>query len=294
MFSSGSCHDGLLGQLSNHAYHPDLTQRLATLRGKTQETVLPQAISAVEGDQVEISADAAPQEGLRALISKLNEAQNGQEIGTLLTELQTFVAEETGASVAGGVLGELASLAGDLLTSIADNPDAFEGGFTFHFDASFQQRDIQNTNFYKGDTSFSYSFSLQTADTLFQGAGAFSESYKENGSGYHYQSNEQATVSVVTFNPSVEDNAALGAFTRIASGVMDPSLAEGAAADKQPTQIELFTRALLPPYQPMGMLESLRSQLEMLGKALADSANLSELLHSFGSDQEVEAAAAAA
>ncbi|MCI5048995.1 MAG: hypothetical protein MRY32_01495 [Rickettsiales bacterium] len=237
------------------------------------DTITQNAVQAAD-DSTELSPLAEKQAELQAIIDRLSSATTALDVEEALRAVQDFAEDNTNENMIGTAIGQLAEMADAAMEAIQSDPGAIGGAFSFEFNANFSQRTIQTEDAYVQKTSFSFSFSFETPNTVMEGNMSFRESYKENEDGFSYKSNEKINVRMVTLNANMETNPAVEAFNKLTeaiTGVDASSLFEPLPAPEpvaaEPQEQQTVPIGVTEPYFPISAKELLQMKFEHLAIA---------------------------
>ena len=239
-----------------------------------------QAVTAAE-DTESLRPTAQAMADIKALIDQLNQAVTPEETIDALRAVQTLVSNNTGANMIGGALGELSEMADSVLETIQNDPSALGNGFAFRFNADFRQHTVDTAGFYQNVTSFSFSFSFQSEAAMMQGQMSFDERFSATNKELRYESSEQVSVQMVTYNLDMNTNPVLDSFvdlTRKLTGIDLGGMFEEKPSKALPTlsggayvAIDFFERLKIRLKELADVSDSQQTLIEML-QQVADAA----------------------
>ena len=187
-------------------------------------------------------------------------------------------------------------MADEVMAVVQSDPAG--GSFAFNFDANFSSTTVQTGNSYKQNTSFSFSFSMQTDDTVMQANMSFSESYQKTENSLKYESYENVSVKLATTNVNLETNPALDAFNKITEALTGIDLSGVFAQQPAPEEVATTPVAKIgvsEPYFPISPQELLQMSFEHLAIAQNSHKRLMMELSQYGKHhlEEVQTAGSA-
>jgi len=266
----------------------DATEALRPVESAA-ELLMPSAIAPTE-DSAELSTLGGSLADLQALIEQLNSAASSGEVGDTLRAVKDLVSNTTGASYVGSALADLADLADTVLNALESDPTALDGGFALSFNASFSQEATIAQDYEQQYTSFSFSFSLETADTTLTASGSYEESYVRDGNTLQYESYEDVSLSLVTLNANLATNPVLDAFNRLAEKLTGFDPASLLAPVEEPVTQEPVVD-VAAPYQLISPMEKLQTYLSQLLRTSDSTQSLLEELVTLREEKQTAIAA---
>lgn len=243
-------------------------------------TVTEQAVEA-SGDSATLNPLAASIADLKALISRLNEATTAQDMGEALEAVKDFVNDQTNAPLIGGAIGQLSQMADAVMEAIEKDPSALGDNFRFSFNANFQQQTYSSDDYYKNVTSFSFSFSFQSDNTLMTGSMSSEELTEITDEGFSYYSNEAISINMVTMNANLDTNPVLEMMNNLIKDLTGIDVTAMLAA--QPPEAALPEQpssgfGVSKPYVSISIYELLKAQLQQIESTQQTNEKLLTLL----------------
>jgi|GEM_PF-2208583 len=240
-----------------------------------------QAVEA-SGDTAELNPLAQSIADLKSLIARLNDATTAQDVGEALEAVQDFVGNQTNAPLIGNALGELSKMADAVLTAIKEDPTALGDNFRFSFNANFQQQSYSSNDYYKNVTSFSFSFSFQSDNTVMTGNMASEELTEMTDKGMRYISNEAIAINMVTMNANLATNPVVETMNNLVkeltgidlSAMLTAPQPEAPQLPEQPSSGFGVSR----PYVSISIYELLKAQLQQIESTKETNEKLLTLL----------------
>lgn len=275
-------------------------QNMAEKTAAPADILTARAVTQVE-DSDELTPAGQAMVDLKALIKNLSEAETPDEIKEAMEALQAFVAENTNAELIGGAVGELADMLAQVMEVIEKDPSALGSNFSFDFNADFSQQTFQSGDYQQNITSFSFSFNLQTDNTMMTGGMTFDEEYSFDGTTLTYESTEQVTVAMITFNADLETNPILDSFLKLTekltgvdmSGMFEkPEVEEEPYADGAYRKTSYYELLQIQYMQTAASVEMTEKLIDKLKEFFEEAQNLPPKTPLEAMEQQMEQAAA--